>query len=85
MKALSLKQPWAELILRKKKTIEIRSWNTRYMGYFCIHASKSRDKEALDFYHFDPKELMRGFIVGYAKLVSVKEYCSKEEFLMDMD
>ncbi len=39
----------------------------------------------MDFYNFDPKELMRGFIVGYAKLVSVKEYCSKEEFLMDMD
>ena len=34
MKALSLKQPWAELILSEKKTIELRKWNTNFRGEF---------------------------------------------------
>jgi delta-aminolevulinic acid dehydratase/porphobilinogen synthase len=34
VKTLSIKQPWAELILENKKTIEIRSWSTKFRGYF---------------------------------------------------
>jgi len=36
MKALSLKQPFAELILQGKKTIELRKWNTKFRGEFLI-------------------------------------------------
>ena len=39
MKALSLRQPWASLIADGRKTIETRTWRTRYRGALAIHAS----------------------------------------------
>ncbi len=42
MKALSLHQPWASLIAEGVKTIETRSWATKYRGPLGIHASKRR-------------------------------------------
>lgn len=41
MKALSIHQPWAWLIVNGYKTIENRSWNTKYRGPVLIHASKN--------------------------------------------
>ena len=38
-RALSIKQPWAELILRGKKTIEVRSRRTHVRGRVQIYAS----------------------------------------------
>jgi hypothetical protein len=40
MKALSLKQPWANLIASGKKTIETRLWGTDYRGDLLIVSSK---------------------------------------------
>lgn len=39
MKALSIKQPWVNLIMSGKKTIETRTWNTNLRGVILIHAS----------------------------------------------
>ena len=35
--ALSIRQPWAELIITGKKTIEVRSWYTEYRGPLWVH------------------------------------------------
>jgi hypothetical protein len=40
MKALTLHQPWASLVAVGAKTIETRSWSTRYRGPLAIHAAK---------------------------------------------
>ena len=40
MKALTLWQPWATLMALGAKTIETRSWSTRYRGLLAIHAAK---------------------------------------------
>lgn len=40
MKVLSLSQPWATLVAIGAKTIETRSWPTRYRGPLAIHAAK---------------------------------------------
>ena len=40
MKALSVKQPFAHFIERGMKTIETRTWATKYRGDILIHASK---------------------------------------------
>lgn len=40
MKALTVRQPWASLIAMGAKTIETRSWQTRYRGRILIHAAK---------------------------------------------
>ena len=42
---LSIRQPWAQMILRYGKDIENRSWRTRFRGQFLIHASKGMTKE----------------------------------------
>lgn len=39
-KVLSIRQPWAWLILNAGKDIENRTWPTRYRGPVLIHASK---------------------------------------------
>jgi hypothetical protein len=48
MKALSVKNPWAELIACGRKTIELRTWQTSYRGPIVIvsSASPSTDFEA---------------------------------------
>jgi hypothetical protein len=43
MKALSLKQPWANLVAEGFKTIETRKWNTKYRGDLLICSSKAFD------------------------------------------
>jgi len=40
MKAVSIKEPWASLILSGKKTIETRTWSTKYRGDLLLCASK---------------------------------------------
>lgn len=42
MKALTICQPYAELIARGLKLIENRTWATDYRGPLAIHAGKSR-------------------------------------------
>lgn len=83
MKALSLKQPFAELILQGRKTIELRKWNTHFRGDFLIHASKQADQAAMKQFGFDV--LPCGFIVGKATLADVKEYGSEKEFDEDKE
>ena len=39
MKALSIQEPWASLIIAGKKTIELRTWRTHYRGPILIHRS----------------------------------------------
>lgn len=45
MKALSIRQPWAWLIVNGFKDIENRSWDTKYRGLVLIHASKGMTKD----------------------------------------
>ena len=43
MKALTICQPYAELIALLEKPVENRTWTTDYRGPLAIHAGKSRD------------------------------------------
>jgi len=47
MKALSVRQPWAWLIVAGYKDVENRTWATSFRGRIYIHASKSLDKTGL--------------------------------------
>jgi hypothetical protein len=42
MRALSLYQPWASLLVYGYKRIETRSWSTTYRGILLIHASQTK-------------------------------------------
>ena len=48
MKALSIKQPWAELIVSGIKDIENRTWRTNFRGRVYVHASQKYDQRHRD-------------------------------------
>jgi len=71
VKALSIRQPWAELILQGRRTIEPRTWQTNYRGRIAIHASQTVGEEACVAYGLDPARVARGALVGTAELVDI--------------
>jgi len=75
MKALTICQPYAELIMRGEKRVENRTWPTAYRGPVLIHAGKSRewlllvDAGLMDEAHEIPLSAMDfGAVVGLAQL-----------------
>ncbi len=68
MKALTIKQPWAQLIIEGYKKYEFRSWKTKYRGKILIHAGMSLEKEMdLRFKGYNLSYTM-GAIIGEAIL-----------------
>ena len=45
MKCLSVRQPWAWLIVQGQKDVENRSWRASYRGPLLIHAPMTFDRE----------------------------------------
>ena len=67
--ALGIRQPWAELILRGIKTVEIRSTDTKQRGTIYVYASKKLAEnpfaeEAIRQHGLDVDSLPRGVLVG---------------------
>lgn len=71
--ALSVKQPWAELILQARKTIEVRTWTTAYRGPFVLHTGKQPDLLALDLYP-DVDGSTVGAFIGIADLIDIEPF-----------
>ena len=82
MKALSIQQPWAWLIVNGYKDIENRSWVTKLRGRFLVHASQKYDhsamnthpqrhviKSILDAKGLKADDLPRGGIVGSVEVL----------------
>lgn len=85
MKALSFRQPWANLAALGLKPVDNRPWRTDYRGPLYIHAAdaddyfpppyteawllENLDQEGLQRYQAAPKT--RGAIIGEAVLVDV--------------
>ena len=72
--ALGVRQPWAELIVRGIKTIEVRSQNTNQRGTIYIYATKKPSTiapaaQAIEEYHLDLDTLPRGLLIGTVELV----------------
>ena len=70
MKVLTIKQPWATLIMQGNKRFEFRSWQTKYRGDLLIHAGKGIDKVAMKrLSKYIPEEIPSGKILGKVKLI----------------
>ena len=73
MKALSVRQPWATLLVEGRKTIEVRSWATDYRGPLVICAS-SAPKNV--FWHDQVDNVHRlmhaGCIIGIVDLIDCR-------------
>ena len=68
MKALTIKQPWAELIVEGYKKYEFRSWKTKYRGKILIHAGMSLEKEMASLLKDYKLNYKMGAIIGEATL-----------------
>ena len=68
MKVLTIKQPWASLIIEGYKRFEFRSWKTKYRGELLIHTGKSIDKEAYERLKGYLTEMPLGKIIGKVEL-----------------
>lgn len=76
MKVLTIKQPWATLIMQGDKRFEFRSWQTKYRGDLLIHAGKGIDKEAMKrLAKYLPAEIPLGKILGKVTLVDCVKMC----------
>ncbi len=80
MKALSIRQPWAELIASGRKTIETRTWTTRYRGAILICAGQSyMVKGCFDHLGRNPLDSELGVAVAIAELYGVATMAAEHE------
>ena len=83
IKALSIKQPWADLILgggaemtnrpADRKTIEVRTWRRNYRGLVLIHAPKTLDPSAMNRFCVTG-ESVTGAYLGIVILVDIIQF-----------
>lgn len=87
MKAITIHQPWASLIVSGDKLYETRTWPTKHRGPIAIHAGKTIDHDVFQFMlckqatmaqliacGITPEnidELPRGVVIATADLVNV--------------
>ena len=69
MKALTIKQPWASLIINKHKKYEFRSWKTNYRGKILKKASKKIEKDMLKRFENYNLDINTSSIIGEAEIV----------------
>jgi hypothetical protein len=71
MKVLTIRQPWASLIVADIKDVENRSWPTKYRGKLGIHAGMRVDAQAVDEFGYLLRvgPLPRGALIGSVTLV----------------
>jgi len=67
--ALSVQQPWAELIVSGRKTIEIRTWDTSYRGMIWLHTGLKENRVLDEMFGY--KELFRGGFLGSVFLEAI--------------
>lgn len=94
MKAISIKQPWAGLILFDGKDVENRTWSSSYRGPLLIHTSRQIDRAALQNWSIATRIkwahaalalvttqspfFITGAILGVCRLIDVTPVCSSE-------
>jgi len=85
--ALSIKQPWATLLLHGLKTIEVRSWPTARRGRILIHAAKQPATDpaiwALLPAHLRAAAQVRGGLIGACAVTGCLVYPDRDAFAAD--
>jgi ASCH domain len=90
MKMLTIRQPWAGLIVAGIKPVENRTWSTDYRGPILIHAGlKWEDRDTADVIcemspgrlrEMLPDDMRTGAVIGVADLVDVVEHHRSKYF-----
>lgn len=74
--ALSIRQPWVDMILSGQKRIEMREWkpSSKFCAPFLIHVAQVIDWRSTRLFGYEaPLQLPRGGVVGAARIVDVIE------------
>ena len=69
MKVLTIREPWATLIIEGYKKYEFRSWKTNYRGKILIHAGKTLEVKNLNKFKNYNISYSCGEIIGEVELV----------------
>jgi len=74
VRALSIRQPWIDMIIQGAKTLEVRSWELREPGTLALHSTIEVDHAAAYLFGYHaPWTLERGKILGIAQVSEVIE------------
>lgn len=68
MKVLTIREPWASLIINNYKKYEFRSWKTNYRGRILIHSGLTLEKNHASKFEKYNLNYGKGEIIGEATL-----------------
>jgi hypothetical protein len=83
IRALTIRQPFPELILRKRKPYEIRSWKTNYRGPLLIHSAAKIKTDCAQEAGINAGTLTTSAFVGIAVLSDVRPYTRADSKLLN--
>jgi hypothetical protein len=85
--ALSVKQPWAALLVYGRKFVEVRRWPTTRRGRILIHAAGEADPRPEAWKHVPPEledaTRLTGGIIGSVELTGCIAYRTAQAFQRD--
>ncbi|MBB6557280.1 hypothetical protein HD593_012170 [Nonomuraea rubra] len=77
MRMLTVRQPWAALLVAGIKDVENRSWGTPYRGRLLIHSGLKIDAEGFELMDqlgiVLDGPMLRGMILGSVNLVDIRQ------------
>ncbi len=79
MKVLSIKQPWASLIVNGYKEYEFRSWKTKFRGDILIHASLGVETDVINSFNEYNLDYPTGVIIGRCTITDCVEVSGEFE------
>jgi len=82
IRALTIRQPFPELILRKRKPFEVRSWKTNYRGPLLIHSAAKVMANCAEKSGLRPEALITSAFVGVVVLSEVRPYTRADSKLL---
>lgn len=72
MKAITIKEPYASLIINGHKKYEFRTWKTNYRGKILIHAGLTFDEKNRERFKELNLDYSKGEIIGEAEIIDCK-------------
>lgn len=75
IRALTVRQPWASLIAFHGKTVENRTWPTRWRGTLLVHAANTADPH----HPFNPDQVTWNQVRGAVIAVTTLEDCHADD------
>ncbi len=85
MKVLTIKEPYASLIVNNYKKYEFRTWKTNYRGPIYIHASKVPDKNISKFKKYN-LNYKNGYIIAKVNITDCILVDEKmDKYLKELD